>query len=181
MMSTRRLLRTGSIDRPPLNWSIFAVALPSGTSGARLNDTVTACSCPWWLTEVGPTVRLTVEKAESVFQTTLQNGNPVIHPAVTLLNALAGSERAIDESAAPIRDLQGRITGCLLVVRDVTERRRQENLLREGERNVGELAQLTGYTSANVSRHLTLLAPHGLLARESRGHLYARECCANAP
>ena len=25
--------------------------------------------------------------AESVFQTTLQNGNPVIHPAVTLLNA----------------------------------------------------------------------------------------------
>ncbi|MFT3874589.1 MAG: NAD/NADP octopine/nopaline dehydrogenase family protein [Nocardioides sp.] len=28
-----------------------------------------------------------VEKAESVFQTTLQNGNPVIHPAVTILNA----------------------------------------------------------------------------------------------
>ena len=28
-----------------------------------------------------------VERADSVFQTTLQNGNPVIHPAVTLLNA----------------------------------------------------------------------------------------------
>ncbi|MET0684991.1 MAG: NAD/NADP octopine/nopaline dehydrogenase family protein [Solirubrobacteraceae bacterium] len=28
-----------------------------------------------------------VEQAESVLQTTLQNGNPVIHPAVTLLNA----------------------------------------------------------------------------------------------
>ena len=28
-----------------------------------------------------------VEPADSVFQTTLQNGNPVIHPAVTLLNA----------------------------------------------------------------------------------------------
>ena len=27
------------------------------------------------------------EAADSVFQTTLQNGNPVIHPAVTLLNA----------------------------------------------------------------------------------------------
>ena len=35
-----------------------------------------------------------VEKAESVFQTTLQNGNPVIHPAVTLLNAVCWSERA---------------------------------------------------------------------------------------
>ncbi|MCY1312548.1 hypothetical protein D9M70_629780 [compost metagenome] len=30
-----------------------------------MNDTVTACSWPWWLTEVGPTVRLTVEKADS--------------------------------------------------------------------------------------------------------------------
>jgi opine dehydrogenase len=28
-----------------------------------------------------------VEKTDSVFQTTLQNGNPVIHPAITLLNA----------------------------------------------------------------------------------------------
>jgi len=28
-----------------------------------------------------------VENADSVFQTTLQNGNPVIHPAITLLNA----------------------------------------------------------------------------------------------
>jgi opine dehydrogenase len=28
-----------------------------------------------------------VEKADSVFQTTLQNGNPVIHPPITLLNA----------------------------------------------------------------------------------------------
>lgn len=43
------------------------------------------------------------------------------------------------------------------------------NLLRGGERNVGELAQLTGFTAANVSRHLALLTTHGLVARESRG------------
>jgi len=43
------------------------------------------------------------------------------------------------------------------------------NLLREGERNVGELAQLCGFTAANISRHLTLLTKHGLVARESRG------------
>lgn len=43
------------------------------------------------------------------------------------------------------------------------------NLLRAGERNVGELAQLTGYTSANISRHLAFLTQQGLLARESRG------------
>jgi DNA-binding transcriptional ArsR family regulator len=44
------------------------------------------------------------------------------------------------------------------------------NLLREKERNVGELAALCGYTSANVSRHLTLLTLRGLVARESRGN-----------
>ena len=43
------------------------------------------------------------------------------------------------------------------------------NLLRAGERNVGELAQLSGYTAANVSRHMALLTQHGLVARESRG------------
>jgi len=43
------------------------------------------------------------------------------------------------------------------------------NLLRQGERNVGELAQLCGYTSANISRHLAVLTTHGLVAREGRG------------
>lgn len=43
------------------------------------------------------------------------------------------------------------------------------NLLRGGEHNVGELAQLTGYTSANVSRHLSFLTQQGLVQRESRG------------
>jgi opine dehydrogenase len=56
-----------------LTTDVYLAGLPrSGTD--RLYDLVK---------EVWPAV----EKAESVFQTTLQNGNPVIHPAVTLLNA----------------------------------------------------------------------------------------------
>ena len=43
------------------------------------------------------------------------------------------------------------------------------NLLRDGECNVGDLAQRAGTTSANVSRHLAQLMQHGLVARESRG------------
>jgi DNA-binding transcriptional ArsR family regulator len=43
------------------------------------------------------------------------------------------------------------------------------NLLRGGERNVGELAELCGCTSANISRHLALLTQQGLVRRESRG------------
>jgi DNA-binding transcriptional ArsR family regulator len=44
------------------------------------------------------------------------------------------------------------------------------NLLRQGEHSVGELAQLCGYSSANISRHLALLTQHGLVKRESRGN-----------
>jgi opine dehydrogenase len=56
-----------------LSTDVYLAALPrAGTD--RLLDLVK---------DVWPAV----EKADSVFQTTLQNGNPVIHPAVTLLNA----------------------------------------------------------------------------------------------
>jgi DNA-binding transcriptional ArsR family regulator len=43
------------------------------------------------------------------------------------------------------------------------------NLLRQRAHKVGELAQMCGYTSANISRHLALLSAHGFVARESRG------------
>lgn len=43
------------------------------------------------------------------------------------------------------------------------------NFLRDGERNVGDLAQACGYTAANVSRHLAMLMQHGLVTRETRG------------
>ncbi|MDP2005995.1 MAG: metalloregulator ArsR/SmtB family transcription factor [Rubrivivax sp.] len=44
------------------------------------------------------------------------------------------------------------------------------NMLREREHSVGELAQRCGFSSANVSRHLSLLTQHGLVQRESRGN-----------
>jgi opine dehydrogenase len=56
-----------------LTTGVYTAALPR-TGTDRLCDLVK---------DVWPAV----EPAESVFQTTLQNGNPVIHPAVTLLNA----------------------------------------------------------------------------------------------
>lgn len=43
------------------------------------------------------------------------------------------------------------------------------NCLRNGERNVGELAELCGYTAGNVSRHLAVLTHCGMVVRESRG------------
>ena len=47
---------------------------------------------------------------------------------------------------------------------------------------MGELAQLCGYTAANVSRHLAMLTKHGMVARESRGtSVYYRIADARLP
>lgn len=43
------------------------------------------------------------------------------------------------------------------------------NALRDGERNVGDLAAITGCTQANVSKHLSVLAAAGLVAKSPRG------------
>ena len=45
------------------------------------------------------------------------------------------------------------------------------NWLRQGERNVGELAQLCGFTAANISRHLQRLTRANILARRRQGLL----------
>jgi signal transduction histidine kinase len=42
-----------------------------------------------------------------------------------------GREHLINESAAPVCDAQGQITGAVVILRDVTERRRQERQTRE--------------------------------------------------
>lgn len=42
------------------------------------------------------------------------------------------------------------------------------NALRNHEQNVGELAILCSCSQANVSRHLSNLANHGIIARENR-------------
>jgi len=46
----------------------------------------------------------------------------------SILIARDGSERAIDDSAAPIKDEQGVVSGCVLVFHDVSERRSIEQI-----------------------------------------------------
>ena len=60
------------------------------------------------------------------------------------------------------------VAGYFQVLAEPT-RLRILNILREGERNVGELAQMCGDTAANVWRHLWLMAKSCLVQREGRG------------
>jgi PAS domain S-box-containing protein len=56
----------------------------------------------------------------------LREGTVVGLANPTVLIRRDGSEHPIDDSAAPIRDAEGRVSGCVLVFRDVTVQRRIE-------------------------------------------------------
>ncbi|MCX5794138.1 MAG: PAS domain S-box protein [Elusimicrobia bacterium] len=51
----------------------------------------------------------------------------------TALVCRDGTERSISDSAAPIRDQDGKVIGVVLTFRDVTERRKSEEAVRESE------------------------------------------------
>jgi PAS domain S-box-containing protein len=72
---------------------------------------------------VNETTRATVE---SPVTKVLREGTIVGLANHTILIAKDGSERPIDDSAAPIRTAQGELTGVVLVFRDVSDRRRDE-------------------------------------------------------
>jgi PAS domain S-box-containing protein len=58
----------------------------------------------------------------------------------TLLISRDGTERPVDDSGAPIRGADGPTRGAVLVFRDVSDRRRQEQALRDSERRFREAA-----------------------------------------
>ena len=62
--------------------------------------------------------------AESPIDACLQNHNTAGLAHQTVLISRDGTEYGIEDSAAPIRDAEGAILGCVLVFHDVTEQRR---------------------------------------------------------
>ena len=68
----------------------------------------------------------TREPVENPAVRALRDGTIVGLANHTLLIARDGSETPIDDSAAPIRDPQGHVHGCILVFRDITERKAAE-------------------------------------------------------
>ncbi|MHB1422916.1 MAG: hybrid sensor histidine kinase/response regulator [Gemmataceae bacterium] len=114
----------------------------------------------------------------------------------TVLIAKDGTERFIDDSAAPIRTKEGQIVGCVLIFRDVSERRRLEKQIVEQGEAARKLAAIVdssedaiisktldgiiqswnasaervfGYAAEEaVGRPITMLFPADRLAEEDR-------------
>jgi PAS domain S-box-containing protein len=76
----------------------------------------------------------TRERARNPVQKVLAEGAVVGLANHTALIARDGTERSIEDSAAPIRDAAGNISGVVMVFHDVTERRRVERALLEADR-----------------------------------------------
>jgi PAS domain S-box-containing protein len=68
----------------------------------------------------------TRQQVDSPVEKVLREGKVVGLANHTLLIAKDGAERAIDDSAAPIRDDEGRVIGVVMVFHDITGRRKAE-------------------------------------------------------
>ena len=107
-----------------------------------------------------------------------------------------GVERFIDDSAAPIKDQNGRVSGCVLIFRDISQRRRWESLAAGRQIEARLLAaivassddaivsksldgiiqswndgaeRLFGYTAEQaVGQHISLIIPPARIAEEEK-------------
>jgi PAS domain S-box-containing protein len=94
----------------------------------------------------------------------------------TILIRKDGSQIAIDDSGAPIRDRWGKISGVVLVFRDVTERRRMEHELKHSNemllRTNEELQEFAYAASHDLQEPLrTVLIYSELIERDCRDQL----------
>lgn len=87
----------------------------------------------------------------------IQQGNIVTLANRTLLITKNGTELPIDDTGAPIRDLEGKTRGAILIFRDITDRRRIERERRESFRISRLLAAIVESSNdAILSKDLSL-------------------------
>jgi PAS domain S-box-containing protein len=86
----------------------------------------------------------------------LDSGECATLAAGTILISKTGAEHPIDDSAAPIRDVNGNIAGAVLVFRDVTERRRLDEHRRQAQK-MEAIARLGGGIAHEFNNVLTII------------------------
>jgi PAS domain S-box-containing protein len=87
--------------------------------------------------------------AKSPVEIVLRDGIVVGLANHTALIGKDGTERSIEDSAAPIRDASGRISGAVMVFHDVTQRRRAERALKEADQRKDQFLAMLAHELRN--------------------------------
>jgi PAS domain S-box-containing protein len=124
-------------------------------------------------------IETTREKAESPFDKVMRSGSVAGLANHTLLIRKDGSDLPIDDSGAPIRDVQGKVNGVVLVFRDIADRRKAEAALEHSHNEVltanEELRQFSYAATHDLKEPLrTIVVFSQLLARGYKPVLDAR-------
>jgi PAS domain S-box-containing protein len=144
-----------------------------------------ACALTGWspeaavgrpLREVFPIVHeVTRQPQESPVEKALAEGVVVGLANHTVLLGRDGSERPIDDSAAPIKDEEGNVLGVALVFRDVTERRQVERWLRDRHQELArEVQERTAELRASEERFRLLVegtTDYAIFMLDTTGHI----------
>lgn len=106
---------------------------------------------------------MTREKLENPVQIVLETGRKIGLANHTVLLSADGHEYQISDSAAPIKDNKGNVLGVVLVFSDVTEKYRQEELLRESEERLRFALEGAndGIWDVNMKTGEVFLSPRG--------------------
>lgn len=91
----------------------------------------------------------------------------------TILIRKDGTEIAIDDSGAPIKNKQGKITGVVLIFRDVGKRRELEQKLEAYTNNLESLVQERGEKLKSAERLAAIGATAGMVGHDIRNPLQA--------
>ena len=79
-----------------------------------------------------------------------------------------GTEIPIDDSAAPIRDDKGNVSGVVLVFRDITERKRAEEALRESEEYHNSIIESIPSSLLTIDHNLRVVSANRNFLQKAR-------------
>ena len=99
----------------------------------------------------------THEPVENPAAFALRDGNTVSLTNHSVLISRQGRDVPIDDTASPIRDAEGKVTGVVLVFRDVTQRRNEERRLYEAAEFTRSIVDTLGELVVVLDREMQVL------------------------